>query len=284
MVYSKTTVITKNLVFGRVFLAILVLGGLIPFFVPTAKTFAFEGLFMVSDSIYIAKALNENPLLLPRKPVKLLTKLKFAPFLPSQDVDCAVDPCIAFTFDDGPNPFTTPKILETLDRVYAHATFFVVGNQVANNSALLKKMHSSGHEVENHSWSHPDMTRLTVSKMREQIDGTQQAIMNAGLPAPKYFRPPYGLRNATVRQVVGMPFILWNIDTKDWQQNDAHILAQSILDQVRPGSIIILHDTKSVTVDALPIIMDGLVGKYYFVSVSELLKIPANDRGEYRGR
>ncbi|MBI3624378.1 polysaccharide deacetylase family protein [Candidatus Saccharibacteria bacterium] len=189
--------------------------------------------------------------------------------------------CIALTFDDGPDSVTTPKVLDTLAHFRAHATFFVIGNRVAAHRNLLQHLYDTGNEIGNHTWSHPDLTRLSSAQIRDQINSTQDAITNLGFPAPRYFRPPYEARNDLVRRVVNMPFILWNVDPKDWHQNDPNVLAQLVISQVQPGSIVILHDTKSVTTQALPQILERLQGQYHFVTITELLNLPPDAKGEF---
>ncbi len=195
--------------------------------------------------------------------------------------DCNIDTCIALTFDDGPNLVTTPQILNILDKYNTPATFFVVGNRVAQNSSLLVRMQLSGDEVENHSWSHPDFTKLNNAQIKDEINKTQAAVIAAGLPAPKYFRPPYEAINANVLKSVNMPFILWNIDPQDWKLKDPGSLVQTIASQVKPGSIIILHDIKQNTISALPKVIEILKTKYKLVTVKQLLNLPEGSSGEF---
>lgn len=209
--------------------------------------------------------------------------IEYAEFVPGI-VNCAVESCIALTFDDGPDSVTTSQILNILSSYHAHATFFVLGNKIGANIDLLQRMHANRHEVGNHSWGHPDFTKLSVIQIKEQIDETQKAVVTAGLPAPRYFRPPYESRNHQVIQVVNMPFILWNVDPEDWRSKSADKIVDRTVGTIKPGSIVVLHDTKALTVQALPIILEKLKGQYHFVTVSELLNSPASAQVEYFGR
>src|SRR5690606_12208163 len=117
-------------------------------------------------------------------------------------VDCSREACLALTFDDGPSAKHTPRILDLLDTHDAKATFFVVGQQVPGNEALLRRMHASGHEIGNHTWNHRKINELTPQELKDDIARTQQVVAEAGVPAPRLFRPPYGLFNATIRSHV----------------------------------------------------------------------------------
>ena len=219
----------------------------------------------------------------PDNQVTAYSLLEYAEFVPGP-VDCSVETCIALTFDDGPDPATTPQILDALEKVHAQATFFVMGKKVGANIGLLKRMQTYGHEAGNHSWAHPDFTKLTAGQMSDEVAKTQTAIISAGLPAPRYFRPPYESRNELVRQTVNMPIILWNIDTKDWAQKSSDSIVLNAVSQARPGSIIIMHDVEPLTIQALPKILDQLKGQYHFVTISHLLNLPADAKGEYFSR
>lgn len=231
----------------------------------------------------IVRPLLWSPIL---EPPNIVTSFEPLPYvkLVTQSVDCAVDHCLALTFDDGPNGSTTSRILDVLDSRHARATFFVVGNRVGEHPELLRRMQAGGYEVGNHSWSHQDFTRLMPNQIREQITLTQNAVIAAGLPAPRYFRPPYEARNHHIFQVVGMPFILWNVDPEDWRAKTPDNLARAVIAQAKPGAIIVLHDTKEVTVQALPKILDQLKGQYRFVTISQLLNLPLGVNGEFFAR
>ena len=191
----------------------------------------------------------------------------------ASDPDCSKVSCIALTFDDGPNPATTSQILSTLESNHIPATFFIVGSRVAGNENLLQRMFNDGDEIGNHSWSHPDMTKLSPNDVRQQIDQTQQAIAASGVPAPTLFRPPYGAVNQTVRDAAGpLALVLWNEDPKDWAADSSAQVLSADETKIKPGSVLISHDIYHVTADALqPLITNLQRRNVVFVTVSPLM-------------
>jgi peptidoglycan/xylan/chitin deacetylase (PgdA/CDA1 family) len=192
--------------------------------------------------------------------------------LAAPPTDCTSQPCIALSFDDGPNPATTPEVLTTLELKHVAATFFLVGRNIAGNETLVQRMAADGFEVGNHSWDHPNMIGLTPEQISTELLSTQAAIVNAGAPLPTLFRPPYGAVNDKVLADAGLQAALWNIDPDDWKATDPALLAQQIVATAKPGGIIDLHDIHQVTADALPAVVDQLAAQgYKFVTVSQLL-------------
>lgn len=203
---------------------------------------------------------------------------------PHQTVDCAKQACIALTFDDGPNPITTPQILDVLDRHHARGSFFLVGSRVAGQEALVRRMFYGGHEIGNHSWNHPDFTKLSPEQIATQIEQTQAAIMQAGVPAPSLFRPPYGAADARVRAQVPMTFAFWNVDPLDWRSRDPSHAAHSMLAQARPGAVFDLHDIYANTAQSLDQVIIELQKHYELVTFSELMNLQPGQPGDYYGR
>lgn len=202
--------------------------------------------------------------------------------IPKAPVDCHQQACVALTFDDGPDPKTTPLILDTLDQEHVKATFFVIGNKVPANTALVQRMYQSGYEIGNHSWSHPDFTRLRPTQMLDQINQTQNALIAAGVGPAPFFRLPYGAQNRLVDQTIPLPIISWNVDPRDWQENNVDHLIVTLQATIKPGSIIELHDTKMVTVAALRQIIHNLVSAHMQpVTVSQLLNLTPDSRGQF---
>jgi len=216
--------------------------------------------------------------ILPKRPVPRPIKLITKP------VDCSLAPCLALTFDDGPNPATTPIILDALTKEQVKATFFVIGNKIAGNIEIVRRIYLSGNEIGNHSWSHPDFTKLTAQQIHEQIDQTQTAIASLGIPAPKLFRPPYEARNQKVEASITLPIILWDVDPKDWHETDPNKIAAIVEAEVKPGAIIVMHDAKPATAAAVGMILKDLKQHYALVTVSELLNLPLNAQGEFFSR
>lgn len=194
---------------------------------------------------------------------------------------------VALTFDDGPNPAVTPRILDILKHNNVKATFFVLGQNVRKYPALVRRIVAEGHALGNHSFDHPDLRKLTAAEVESQLDRTKAEI-EAALGAPyalTQMRPPYGATNATVRGVLqerGYSEILWTVDPEDWKRNPTQTIA-NIFDgasKVQPakGGPLVCHDIHATTADALQQIIDGLTQRGYACkSIDELLalKYPA---------
>jgi len=206
---------------------------------------------------------------IPAPPPSAAPKITFS--------QCHVDgPYVAMTFDDGPHATNTPRLLDMLKQRKIHATFFMVGQCVTEFPDIVKRIVAEGHEVANHSWSHPQLSAMSESAVRDQIQKTHDAIIAAcGVP-PKTMRPPYGAFTARQRAWAhaewGYKCILWDVDPLDWKVRSAEHVKNEILKQTVPGSIILAHDIHKSTIDAMPETLDGLLAKgFKFVTVSELL-------------
>ena len=179
---------------------------------------------------------------------------------------------VALTFDDGPDGKTTPQALDILAKYKIKATFFVQGKNIAGNESILKRMQSEGHEVGNHSWNHPILTKLSLEDAKKQLTDTEDAITKVLGKSSKLMRPPYGAISDDIRNNLDLSFIMWNVDSLDWKsKNEAAILTE-IQRQVKNGSIILMHDIHAETVNALPKVIDYLKGQGYdFVTIPDLL-------------
>jgi len=192
---------------------------------------------------------------------------------------CHVDgPFVAMTFDDGPHAQNTPRLLDMLKERNIKATFFVVGECAQEYPAIMKRIVAEGHEVANHSWSHPQLSRMGEGAVTEQLQKTHDAIVNSTGVVPKLMRPPYGAFTANQRAWAnskwGYKIILWDVDPLDWKIRNADHVKSEILRHTVPGSIILSHDIHKTTVDAMPDTLDGLTGRgFKFVTVSELLSM-----------
>jgi peptidoglycan/xylan/chitin deacetylase (PgdA/CDA1 family) len=204
--------------------------------------------------------------------------------LPSAPPDCSVEACLALTFDDGPDITTTPAILDALKAYNAKATFFLVGVRIVKHPELARRIANEGSEIGNHSWAHPDFTKLTADQMRQQIEDTNKALLAAGVPVAKFFRPPYEKMTDTVKAVVNIPIVLWNIDPKDWKHSDPNVLAETVDAQAKSGGIMVLHDTEPVTASAAAAIIQKLSSRFKLVTVSELLNLQPDSKGIFFSR
>ncbi|MFG1478985.1 polysaccharide deacetylase family protein [Xanthobacter sp. V4C-4] len=195
------------------------------------------------------------------------------PAYTSVDVD---GPYIAITFDDGPNPETTPKLLKMLEARGVKATFFVVGTRASENPDLLRRMVAEGHEVGNHSWNHPQLPKVSVAEADRQVADTSAAIRAAIGKDPLYIRPPYGAMTSALRKHIedkfGLAMVYWSADSLDWKNRDAQAIYDKVMAQTRAGGIILMHDIHATTVAAVPRVLDALLAKgYKFVTVSDLI-------------
>jgi peptidoglycan/xylan/chitin deacetylase (PgdA/CDA1 family) len=200
-----------------------------------------------------------------------------APAKPATYAQVRVDqPYIAMTFDDGPSAENTPRLLEILKQRNIKATFFLIGQNAAANPDLVRRILAEGHEVGNHSWTHPQLSKLSDDRVTTEITKTQDAIKDASGYTPTLLRPPYGAITPRQREWIanqfGLNIILWSVDPFDWKRPGASVITQRILSQVRPGAIILSHDIHKQTVDAMPATLDALIAKgYKFVTVSQLI-------------
>jgi len=180
------------------------------------------------------------------------------------------------TFDDGPHAENTPRLLDMLKKRDIKATFFVVGQCVVEYPAIMKRIVAEGHEIANHSWSHPLLTKMGEDAVTTQIQKTHDAIVETTGVTPKLFRPPYGGFSLNQRNWAnkkwGYQIILWDVDPLDWKYRNAARVHSEIMKQTVPGSIVLSHDIHKTTVDAMPETLDALAAKgFKFVTVSELL-------------
>lgn len=181
---------------------------------------------------------------------------------------------IALTFDDGPHPETARAILAALGKKRIKATFFLVGNQIQKNPAIVRRMLAEGHEVGNHSFSHPNLTGLDAQAISEEMLDCSRAFHAATGTYMHLFRPP-GMRYDPIvirsAQDVGYVTIHWNAAAKDFVPTNPSVIEERIVSTVRPGSVVLLHDHPDTAV-ALPRILDALEAKgYRFVTVSQML-------------
>jgi peptidoglycan-N-acetylglucosamine deacetylase len=200
---------------------------------------------------------------------------------------CHVDgPYIAMTFDDGPHVQNTPRLLDMLKERNIKATFFMVGENAARYPQIVKRIIAEGHVIGNHSWTHPQLSKMTDAGVRDELQKTQDAIIAGCGIVPKLMRPPYGA--FTQRQQrwcygeFGYKIILWDVDPEDWKYRNAAHVESEILKQTVAGSIILSHDIHKTTVDAMPTTLDKLLAKgFKFVTVPELIAMdhPAAKKG-----
>lgn len=187
---------------------------------------------------------------------------------------------VAITFDDGPNPLYTPQILEIFSEAKAKATFFMIGEQMKSHPDVVKQVTEGGHEIGNHTFSHPMLSQLSIDDCLAEIEQTEKLAVELDGRKPVVFRPPYFDYNqdtVSLLQQKGYPMIgAVNLEAQDWEQPGVeHILGKS-RDVVKNGSILIFHDgygDRSQTIEAVRMLVSELISQdYQLVTVSELLK------------
>ena len=197
---------------------------------------------------------------------------------------------IALTFDDGPHPRYTDEILDLLARYGAKATFFVIGKNVELYGAASERAAREGHEIGNHTYSHPGLSEISPRELEREILKNEAIIEEAIGKAPDCFRPPEGYCDREVRRAAaatGCALILWSIDTRDWSGIGSDAIVEKVMREAAPGAIILFHDyiaKDSPTPAALKKILPRLsAAGYRFVTVSELLTV-AEAASEEAGR
>lgn len=191
------------------------------------------------------------------------------------------DKVVALTFDDGPDPVNTPKIIKILRDNNIQGTFFCVGKQIEACKSIIKQAYADGDVISSHSWSHKDFTTLNAAGISNEVTLTENEINKVIGKRPALIRPPYGAINDSALNslsVLNYKSILWSIDTLDWEQREVTNIVKNIVENVRPGEIILLHcdGDKQITTKALPLIISKLSEMgYTFVTVDKLLDLPA---------
>lgn len=181
---------------------------------------------------------------------------------------------VALTFDDGPSPATTPRLLDILAEKNVHVTFFVVGNLADQNVAILKREKAEGHEVGSHSTGHQNLARLSVGDLKANSDAMQAIFQRHLGQNVELVRPPYGSISQTVYDVVPQPLIIWTVDPLDWKYKDSKRVHDEVLSGTFDGAIVLMHDIHPTTVDAVASIIDDLRAMgYEFLTVSELARV-----------
>lgn len=186
---------------------------------------------------------------------------------------------IAITFDDGPHPRQTPKILDILKKYDVKATFFVIGVNAKNYPEPLKRAISEGHEIGNHTYSHNILKSMPRAKIEEEIFNMEKQLCEIYPYRPKLIRPPCGTYSESLVDIANdedYKIILWTIDTHDWAHASTDNIVKNVINHIKGGDIILFHDYisgKDNTPEAIDILIPKLKSMgYEFVTVSELLR------------
>lgn len=190
------------------------------------------------------------------------------------DLPKSTDKLVCFTFDDGPYAPVTNKILDTMEKYNAKATFFVVGDRVDTYSDEIVRASKMGCEIGTHTYSHVNLNTLSADEMQREINKSCKAISKYSGKKVKIIRPPEGAANDSVKANIGMPMVLWSVDSRDWDYRNADKDYDTVMDNVFDGSIVLMHDLYPATAEAVARLVPELTKQgYKFVTFSEMMKL-----------
>lgn len=185
---------------------------------------------------------------------------------------------LAMTFDDGPHPTNTPRLLDILKQRNIKATFFVVGRSAKTYPQIVRRIVEEGHEIGNHTWSHASLTSRSDEQIRKELQTTEDALVAAAGYRPHIVRPPYGAVNTRIKQLMFADFgyanIMWSVDPQDWRRPGVSVVTNRLVNGAHKGAILLAHDIHAPTIEAMPSTLDQLLTKgYQFVTVSQLMNL-----------
>ena len=194
----------------------------------------------------------------------------------SQNVSDEVKPVVALTFDDGPNASSTPILLDGLKERKVRATFFLIGENVEKdeNEKIVKRMYEEGHLIGNHTYTHCNLSKLETGEAKKELEQTDTVIEKITGKQPVFVRAPYGELPVDSEQDLNRIYIGWTVDPLDWMTEDTGAVVKTVVEEINPGDVILLHDCYPSSVQAAIRIVDLLQGKgYEFVTVDHGLKM-----------
>ena len=178
---------------------------------------------------------------------------------------------VALTFDDGPFPSTTPRLLDVLNEKDVPVTFFMLGSQARNYPDLVQRAEKEHHVVASHTMYHQNLINISAEAAQADISEAKSVFRNILGYEPAYTRPPYGNINGTVTSSVDTPMILWSVDPADWQNKDTDAIVSAVASRVFDGAIILMHDIYPTSVEAIPKLVDTLrESGYEFATIPEI--------------
>lgn len=221
---------------------------------------------------------KENPL------VKRLNNPSSMPVVPPAGVRLSYSSVkieqktLAMTFDDGPHPSLTPKLLDILKERNIKCTFFLIGAQVKMYPAIVRRIIEEGHEIGNHTWTHCSLTSRSDEQIRNELKKSEDAVFEVAGVRPHLVRPPYGAINTRIKNLMftefGYSTIMWSVDPQDWRRPGVAAVTSRLVNGAHPGAIMLSHDIHPPTITAMPAMFDQLLAKgYQFVTVSQLLNM-----------
>ncbi len=185
---------------------------------------------------------------------------------------------VAFTFDDGPHATNTPRLLDELKARNIKATFYLVGENVKRYPQIVRRMVEEGHEIGNHTYTHPTLTARSDEVIRSEMQRTADVIREVSGYVPHTMRPPGGAINKRIEQWIfdefGYSTVLWSVDPMDWKRPGVSVVQRRLLNAAHKGAIMLAHDIHAPTITAVPKVFDELLARgYRFVTVSQLLNL-----------
>ena len=192
-------------------------------------------------------------------------------------------PHIALTFDDGPHGTLTPRLLDLLAERNVKATFYVIGRNVEAHPDIARRIVAEGHEIANHTWSHPALSGLGAPRIAEELRRTHETVLDVAGVRMTNLRPPYGAFNDRVRQVAfeghGYDTIMWSVDPLDWKHRNSARVTRELVEGAAPGAVLLCHDIHKTTVAAIAPAVDQLQARQFrFVTVAELMGMDESGR------
>jgi peptidoglycan/xylan/chitin deacetylase (PgdA/CDA1 family) len=222
--------------------------------------------------------LQDNPL------AKRLNKPSSMPSVPPAGARISyssvniTQPVVAMTFDDGPHPSLTPKLLDILKERNIKCTFFLIGQNMKAYPQIVRRIIAEGHEIGAHTYTHCSLTSRSDAQIRSELQRSEEALMAAANYRPQLVRPPYGAINTRIKQLMfsefGYSTIMWSVDPQDWRRPGVSVVTSRLVSGARPGAIMLAHDIHPPTIQAVPAMFDQLLAKgYQFVTVSQLMNM-----------
>ena len=192
-------------------------------------------------------------------------------------------PHLTLTFDDGPHGSLTPKLLDLLAQRRARCTFYVIGRNVEAYPEIARRIVAEGHEIANHTWTHPQLSRLSAARVADELRRTHETVLEVTGVRMTNLRPPYGAFNDSVRRVAfdrhGYDTIMWSVDPLDWKYRNASRVTRELVKGAAPGAVLLCHDIHPSTIAAMPSTLDQLLGRgFQFVTVAELMAMDESGR------
>lgn len=215
---------------------------------------------------YLQFDYQSETIVIDKKPVNEISEVEAPVIDPNR-------PMIALTFDDGPNPSSTNRILDVLAKYNSRATFFVVGNRLRNYPETLQRIVCEQSEIGSHTYNHKSLNLLTTKEIQKELAGVDDYLKELLNQDAGTLRPPYGAVNDTVREAVDKPMIYWSVDTEDWKSRNTDKIVKHVLENAKDGDIILFHDLYDTTAAAIERLVPELIAQgYQIVTVSEMFQ------------